>query len=327
VGAEAIGTFVLVLAGAGAVCMDHAGNVPLGLGRMGGSLAAGLALCAMMLALQGISGAYFNPAATLAGLIAGRLSPRAACRYATAQLVGAAAAGVVLRLLFPASVRGLRLGAPSVAEGIALERALTAEAVVTFAWVVTLAATSWREVRSDFAPPAVGFVYMTSGFALAPMTGAAGNPARAFGPAFASGSYAGQATYWLGPLLGALAAAGVYFVAFRLPAMVRGQLAARKRQRDGDGEARQAAAQRQVRTLAMQSYQDGLELYRQGRLEEAARSFSVATEKLPEWPEPYYCIGVIYRDLGDTQNAGAFFDAAVCLRGACVTQDARMLEA
>ena len=33
-----------------------------------------------------------------------------------------------------------------------------------------------------------------------PLTGAALNPARAFGPAFVTGAWHGQAVYWIGPL-------------------------------------------------------------------------------------------------------------------------------
>jgi glycerol uptake facilitator-like aquaporin len=36
------------------------------------------------------------------------------------------------------------------------------------------------------------------------------NPARSFGPAIASGVLAGQVVYWVGPILGAIAAAMVW---------------------------------------------------------------------------------------------------------------------
>jgi aquaporin TIP len=36
-----------------------------------------------------------------------------------------------------------------------------------------------------------------------PFTGAAINPARAFGPALVSWQWNGQAVYWIGPLIGA----------------------------------------------------------------------------------------------------------------------------
>ena len=44
-------------------------------------------------------------------------------------------------------------------------------------------------------------------FAAGPLTGAAMNPARAFGPAIAAGAWSFHYVYWAGPLAGALLAA------------------------------------------------------------------------------------------------------------------------
>jgi glycerol uptake facilitator-like aquaporin len=43
-----------------------------------------------------------------------------------------------------------------------------------------------------------------------PLTGAAMNPARTFGPALAAGVWDGHAVYWIGPLLGGAAAGWIY---------------------------------------------------------------------------------------------------------------------
>ena len=65
-----------------------------------------------------------------------------------------------------------------------------------------------------WAPLVIGAAYGVSVMVLGPMTGAALNPARAFGPALVSGEFGGGGTfllaYVLGPVAGALAAAFAY---------------------------------------------------------------------------------------------------------------------
>ncbi len=53
----------------------------------------------------------------------------------------------------------------------------------------------------------VGLVLLFDILVGGPLTGAAANPARAFGPALVSGQWVGHSVYWVGPILGGLAAA------------------------------------------------------------------------------------------------------------------------
>jgi len=57
---------------------------------------------------------------------------------------------------------------------------------------------------------AIGFTLAAVILAIGPLTGSALNPARAFGPAVASGIYEAQLLYWFAPITGGLVAALLY---------------------------------------------------------------------------------------------------------------------
>ena len=57
---------------------------------------------------------------------------------------------------------------------------------------------------------AIGLTVSADILAIGPMTGAAMNPARAFGPAVAFNQWAGQGIYWAAPIVGGVIAALLY---------------------------------------------------------------------------------------------------------------------
>jgi glycerol uptake facilitator-like aquaporin len=56
----------------------------------------------------------------------------------------------------------------------------------------------------------IGLVLLFDILVGGPLTGAAMNPARAFGPAVVAGQWLGHVVYWIGPLAGAILAALVW---------------------------------------------------------------------------------------------------------------------
>jgi len=210
--AEAIATFGLTLIGAGAVCVNQYGGGELGLSGI--ALAHAGVLAAMMYATAHISGGHMNPAVTVAVALNGGLTPRTAALYIGAQLAGAAVAGYTLAGIFAAEIwEPVRLGTPTLAPEVALSTGIFLEALLTFFLVFV-----FLQVAADGRAPdsvtglAVGFVLLAGMLFGGTLTGAAMNPARAFGPALASGTWAHQLVYWVGPLSGALVAA----LAFRV---------------------------------------------------------------------------------------------------------------
>lgn len=87
------------------------------------------------------------------------------------------------------------------------------EIVITFALVYTVYATAADPKKGSLgtiAPIAIGFIVGANILAAGPFSGGSMNPARSFGPAVASGNFAGNWVYWVGPLIGGGLAGLVY---------------------------------------------------------------------------------------------------------------------
>ncbi len=211
--AEFIGTFALVFIGAGAVIMGPS----TGSGLVGVALAHGIVLAVMVSILAHISGAHFNPAVTVGVWVTGNIRTLLAGVYIASQLAGAVAAGLVLRALYPESAwRTANLGAPGLGTGVSSGRAVLIEAVLTFFLVFAVYGTAVDD-RGPFTKLAglpIGLVLTFDILAGGPLTGAAMNPARAFGPMLAGGHWSDWWVYWIGPIGGGIVAAAVYWFAF-----------------------------------------------------------------------------------------------------------------
>jgi len=204
--AEGLGTFTLVFIGTGSVAAKYYPDANYGL--YGVATAHALALAVMITATMRISGGHLNPAVTLGLLVARRTDWRSAGAYIVAQLLGAVVAALMVKFIFPIGVtRPISLGTPVIGNNILLSQAITMELVLTFLLVSAFFGTC---VNPD-APKVGGFaVGLTLWFGIlvgGPITGAALNPARAFGPALVSGQWVGQMVYWVGPIAGGLLAA------------------------------------------------------------------------------------------------------------------------
>ena len=202
--AEALGTFLLVFAGPGAVVIDHVSGG--GVGTLGIGLSFGLAVMAAIFATGHISGAHINPAVTIAFAVVGRFPRAHVLPYIAAQLAGAAGAGLVLRWLF-----GRVAGLGSTVPGDGAAQALGLELVITtfLMFVIMAVATDARAVRGTAAIAIGGYVGLAATFS-GPIAGASMNPARSFGPALLSGVWTDHWVYWAGPIAGALLGALLY---------------------------------------------------------------------------------------------------------------------
>jgi MIP family channel proteins len=213
-GAEAIGTFVLVLTIVSTVVAATLGKSVAGTpyGSVAVPIAGGLALAIIVAALGHISGAHLNPAVTL-GLAVNRRFPWSYVpAYLTAQLGGAVAAALVAWGLYGDKARSeVNLAATYPAVGVTVWRALSAEAVVTFLLVlVVISVATDSRVPPGVAALAIGSALGVAILISGPITGAGVNPARALGPMIVAGRFTDWWVYIIAPLFGGALATTVY---------------------------------------------------------------------------------------------------------------------
>jgi aquaporin Z len=172
------------------------------------ALAHGVVLAVLVSAFGAVSGAHFNPAVTTGVWIAGHMPGRRAVAYVIAQLIGGLLAAWSLRVIYPAD-QFPDLGIPRLT-GIDPLQGLAVEAVLTIILVTAVFGTAVdpRAARTGglFIGLAVAVDIMMGG----PLTGAAMNPARWFGPAAVLGDYSNSAVWIVGPIVGAVIAALAY---------------------------------------------------------------------------------------------------------------------
>ena len=201
--AEFVGAFTLIFIGGGAGIISHSDIVAI-------ALANGLAIGIMVTNLGHISGGHFNPAITIGFLVTRRIKVALGAVYVLVQLLGAVCAAFILRYLF--TQIAVKLTAPAPSPQFTDAKALILEAIMTFflVWAVWATAVDPRGAFKAIAGLAIGLTITIDVFVGGPVTGAAMNPARAFGPEVAGNVWTGWWIYWVGPIAGALIASGVY---------------------------------------------------------------------------------------------------------------------
>jgi aquaporin NIP len=202
---EALGTFVLVFAGCGAIVTDA--HTHGGLGGVGVALVFFLVLVALISAGGHVSGAHYNPAVTVALTISRHFPLREAGTYIAAQATGAVGAGLVLLAAWPDKTAHLGATVPTVGVGTAFLYEALMTAFLVF--VVFAVATDTRAVGVVAALAVAATVGCDALFG-GPLTGASMNPARSLGPAVASGTWTDFWLYLAAPLLGAVAGGLTY---------------------------------------------------------------------------------------------------------------------
>ena len=206
--AEAIGTFGLVFFGVGAILQQQATQ---SLGTTGIALAHGGAIMIAIYAFGHISDGHFNPAVSFGMWVTRRISIQKMLSYWVAQLLGACLAAWIVSAIYQGGPVDVHLGTPLIDPTIGPMTGFAIEAILTFFLVtVVFGVAVDTRAHSSLAGLAIGFTITADILMGGTLTGAAMNPARAFGPALVSHYWQDQWLYWAGPLVGAGAAAILY---------------------------------------------------------------------------------------------------------------------
>jgi aquaporin Z len=216
-GAEFLGTFVLVFAGCGTAVLD-AGNK--GVDFLGVAMAFGIAVMVMVYAVGAVSGGHFNPAVTVGLATARRFPWSDVIAYIVTQVVAALVASLILL-----GVASGQKGFSAKQSGFAsngfgdhspahynLASVLLIEVVLTAVFVYVIVGATDVRAPVGFAGLAIGFTLVIIHLASIPVSNTSVNPARSTGPAIIQHGWALAQlwAFWLAPLVGALIAGATY---------------------------------------------------------------------------------------------------------------------
>jgi len=204
---EAWGTFLLVLAAAGA------GVVGALTGKISQAMAAtapGLTVMAVIYFMGTVSGAHLNPAVTIAFALRRNFPWMRVPGYLVAQFTGGLLATLFLCLMFGKTGK---LGATVPGDGIGNLQALAMEAVLTAGLVNTILGTASgaRNIGTNGAIAIGGYIAL-AGLWAAPISGSSMNPARSLAPDLVRGDFTTTWIYLVGPLVGAIIAVGFEWI-------------------------------------------------------------------------------------------------------------------
>ncbi len=194
---ESLGTFMLVFAGTGAIIVnDLYGGM---ISHAGVAIVWGLIVMTVIYAVGDVSGAHVNPAVTVGFWLARHFPKEKVLPYVGSQCLGAVAASLALKALFPES-EGLGGTTPS---GPAMQ-SFALEAILTFYLMfVILCVASGSKEKGIMAGCAIGAVVGLEAMFAGPVSGASMNPARSLGPAVAAMRLEYLWIYLTAPFIGA----------------------------------------------------------------------------------------------------------------------------
>ena len=223
--AELIGTFILVFGGCGSAVFAagfrtpgfQAGDIDIGIGLVGVSIAFGLTVLGCAYAFGGVSGCHLNPAVTLGLTAGGRFSPKDVPGYIAAQVIGAVVASFALLFILQQGPGGYDPAEGGLAAngygdhspgGYSMMAGFVSEFILTFIFLIVILGATSKHANATAAGIAIGLTLTLVHLVGIPITNLSVNPARSTGPALFVGGWAIQQLwlFWAAPIAGAVAA-------------------------------------------------------------------------------------------------------------------------
>lgn len=203
---ELLGTFIMVLFGCGAVAVSVLFSSHQGLFQIAIVWGIGVTLAIYM--ARHLSCAHFNPAVTIAMVVANRMHPKKILIYLVAQFLGAFLAGFMIYLLFSPSIAAFELNhgilrgsfdsvatakmfgeyymQPGSTAVVSMKLAVGAELFGTFLLVLAIfcltESCNVGKPNDNIAPVFIGLTVTSIICLVGPITQAGLNPARDFAP-------------------------------------------------------------------------------------------------------------------------------------------------
>jgi aquaporin Z len=217
-GAEFLGTFWLVLGGCGSAVLAAA-FPEVGIGLHGVSLAFGLTVLTMAVAIGHISGCHLNPAVSIGLWAGGRFPANQLLPYIVAQVLGGVVAGGVLYLIASGAAgfdvskgfasNGFGAHSPG---GYSLASCFIIEVVMTAMFLFVIHGATDRRSSPIIAPLAIGLCLTLIHLVSIPVTNTSVNPARSTATAFFAGGWAVEQLwlFWVAPIVGGIVGGLLY---------------------------------------------------------------------------------------------------------------------
>ncbi|KAE9458914.1 hypothetical protein C3L33_09182, partial [Rhododendron williamsianum] len=209
-----MGTYIFVFVGCASALAhrDDAVKFPI----QATAMVWGLSFMVLKYALAHISGAFMNPASSIAFAVVKKLPWKNVPIFIVAQITGSILASLNLRILFH-NQPDIRPAVTQVVSPYTPLQAVFWEYTITFILTIisSAVATDSRAHKMLFGV-AIGATVVFNVVIAGDISGAAMNPARSIGPAVVAGEYKDLWVYIIGPLLGATTATLVYGT-LRLP--------------------------------------------------------------------------------------------------------------